>query len=121
MLWDGLYRIDEHLTLESVPGHTPGSSVLRLASGSDRAVFVGDLVHSPVQILHPWCNSNACLDSEQAVATRRQILQRAADERGLLIPAHFGGAGVVEVRRKSGRFALSPWSAAHPKRCGSAS
>jgi glyoxylase-like metal-dependent hydrolase (beta-lactamase superfamily II) len=34
-LWDGGHRIDEHLTLESAPGHTPGSSILRLASGSD--------------------------------------------------------------------------------------
>ncbi|MGH8964137.1 MAG: MBL fold metallo-hydrolase, partial [Actinomycetes bacterium] len=41
VLWEHEYRIDEHLTLEPAPGHTPGSSVLRLASGSDRAVFVG--------------------------------------------------------------------------------
>lgn len=33
LLWDGTHRIDEHLTLESAPGHTPGSAVLRLASG----------------------------------------------------------------------------------------
>ena len=48
LLWDGEHRIDGNLTLESAPGHTPGSSVLRLASGTDRAVFVGDLLHSPV-------------------------------------------------------------------------
>ncbi|RBQ20705.1 MBL fold metallo-hydrolase [Spongiactinospora rosea] len=108
VLWDGLHRIDEHLTLESAPGHTPGSSVLRLASGGDRAVFAGDLLHSPVQILHPGCNSNACLSPEQAVASRRRILARAADERELLIPAHFGGTGVVEVRRNGDGFALVP-------------
>jgi len=112
VLWDGLHRIDEHLTLESAPGHTPGSSVLRLASGSDRAVFVGDLLHSPVQILDPCCNSSACLDPEQAVASRRRILGRAADERELLVPAHFGGAGALEVRRDSAGFVLGPWAAA---------
>ncbi|CAM4082577.1 MBL fold metallo-hydrolase [Kibdelosporangium persicum] len=112
VLWDGLYRIDEHLTLESAPGHTPGSSVLRLASKSDRAVFVGDLVHSPIQLLHPHCNSNACLSPEQAVASRRRILQRAADERELLVPAHFGGAGAVEVRQEGDGFALGPWATA---------
>ncbi|GGP81643.1 MBL fold metallo-hydrolase [Saccharothrix coeruleofusca] len=112
VLWDGLHRIDEHLTLESAPGHTPGSSVLRLASKSDRAVFVGDLVHSPVQLLRPCCNSNACLDPEQAVASRRRILQRAADERELLVPAHFGGAGAVEVRQAGDGFVLGPWAAA---------
>lgn len=111
VLWDGSHRIDEHLTLEPAPGHTPGSSVLRLASGSDRAVFVGDLLHSPVQLLQPCCNSSACLDPEQAVASRRRILGRAADERELLVPAHFGGAGALEVRRDGDGFALGPWAA----------
>ncbi|WP_280460287.1 MBL fold metallo-hydrolase [Nocardia carnea] len=116
-LWDGLYRIDEHLTLESAPGHTPGSSVLRLVSGTDRAVFVGDLLHSPVQILHSCCNSNACLAPQQAVASRRRILGRAADERELLVPAHFGGAGALEIKRNGAEFALGPWAAAlDPKR-----
>ncbi|MDX3224397.1 MBL fold metallo-hydrolase [Streptomyces sp. ME19-01-6] len=111
VLWDGSYRIDQHLTLESAPGHTPGSSVLRLASGSDRAVFVGDLLHSPVQILHPSFNSCFCLDPEQAVTSRRRILERAAAERELVVPAHFGGAGAVEVRREGGGFALERWAA----------
>ncbi|WP_181957790.1 MBL fold metallo-hydrolase [Nonomuraea longispora] len=112
VLWDGHHRIDDHLTLESAPGHTPGSSVLRLASGGDRAVFAGDLLHSPVQILDPCLNSNACLKPAQAEASRRRILARAADERELLIPAHFGGAGALEVRRTGDAFALGPWATA---------
>lgn len=111
VLWHGTHRVDEHLTLESAPGHTPGSSVLRLASGSDRAVFVGDLLHSPVQILTPSCNSCFCLDVEQAVASRRRILERAAVERELVVPAHFGGAGAVEVRQQGGGFTLGRWAA----------
>ncbi|MET8996380.1 MBL fold metallo-hydrolase [Amycolatopsis sp. Hca4] len=112
VVWDGRHRIDEHLTLESAPGHTPGSAVLRLASGTDRAVFVGDLVHSPVQLRHPGCNSSACLAPEQAVASRRRVLQRAAGERELVVPAHFAGAGAVEVRPEGDGFAFAPWAAA---------
>ncbi|MFE2169787.1 MBL fold metallo-hydrolase [Streptomyces sp. NPDC059447] len=111
LLWDGAHRIDENLTLESAPGHTPGSSVLRLASGTDRAVFVGDLLHSPVQILGPGCNSCFCMDAQQAEASRRRVLQRAADERELVVPAHFGGTGAVEVRRDGDGFALARWAA----------
>ncbi|MFJ8197795.1 MBL fold metallo-hydrolase [Streptomyces sp. NPDC096152] len=107
VLWEGEYRIDDHLTLEAAPGHTPGSSVLRLESGGERAVFVGDLLHSPVQILRPECSSCFCLDPRQAADTRRRVLERAADERELVIPAHFGGSGAVEVRRKSGGFAMA--------------
>ncbi|MBH5333976.1 MBL fold metallo-hydrolase [Streptomyces pactum] len=112
VLWDTVHRIDEHLTLEEAPGHTPGSSVLRLVSGDDRAVFVGDLLHSPVQILDSARNSCFCLDPELAAASRRRILERAADERELLVPAHFGGAGAVEVRREGSRFVPRAWGVA---------
>jgi glyoxylase-like metal-dependent hydrolase (beta-lactamase superfamily II) len=114
VLWEGSYTIDEHLTLEAAPGHTPGNSVLGLASGSDRAVFVGDLLHSPVQILDPCCNSASCYLPQQAAASRRRILERAADENELLIPGHFGGAGALEVRRNNGEFALGHWAAFSP-------
>ncbi|BFV60891.1 MBL fold metallo-hydrolase [Kitasatospora sp. CMC57] len=110
-LWDGTHRIDEHLTLESAPGHTPGSAVLRLSSGGDRAVFVGDLMHSPVQILRPSCSSCLCLDPVQAAVSRRRILERASEERELVIPAHFGGAGAVQVRKVRDGFALGRWAA----------
>ncbi|MEU6063067.1 MULTISPECIES: MBL fold metallo-hydrolase [Streptomyces] len=109
--WEGEHRIDEHLTLEPAPGHTPGSSVLRLASGGERAVFVGDLLHSPVQILRPECNSCFCLDPHRAAQSRRRVLERAAEERELVVPAHFGGAGGVEVRREGGGFSLHRWAA----------
>ncbi|MEU0335058.1 MBL fold metallo-hydrolase [Streptomyces sp. NPDC006193] len=109
-LWDSTYRIDEHLVLESAPGHTPGSSVLHVASRGERAVFVGDLVHSPVQILRPECNSCFCLDPAQAARTRWRVLERAAEERALVVPAHFGGAGAVEVRAAAHGFRLHRWA-----------
>ncbi|MBW5422337.1 MBL fold metallo-hydrolase [Streptomyces sp. BG9H] len=110
-LWSGTHRIDRHLTLEAAPGHTPGSSVLRLASGADRAVFVGDLLHTPVQILEPGHSSCLCVDPREAAATRVRVLGRAADERELVVPAHFRGAGAAEVRREGGKFAVSRWAA----------
>lgn len=110
VLWDEFHRIDEHLTLEAAPGHTPGSAVLRVTSGTDRAVFVGDVIHSPLQVLHASCSSSNCADAAQAAATRLRILNRAADERELLVPAHFSGAGAVEVQRHDGNLELGPWA-----------
>ncbi len=111
VLWSGAYRIDAHLSLEAAPGHTPGSSVLRLASGTDRAVFVGDLLHTPVQILEPEHSSCLCLDPRAAAATRARVLGRAADERELVVPAHLRGAGAAEVRRAGEKFAIRRWAA----------
>ncbi|MFE2583228.1 MBL fold metallo-hydrolase [Streptomyces sp. NPDC059378] len=116
-LWEGVHRVDAHLTLESVPGHTPGSAVLRVASRGERAVFVGDVLHSPVQIVHPECSSCFCLDPRRAAAGRRRVLERAAELGELVIPAHFGGTGVMEVRRRSDAFTPVPW-AGQPGRAG---
>ncbi|MFF3566459.1 MBL fold metallo-hydrolase [Nocardia jiangxiensis] len=116
VLWEGSYRIDENLTLESAPGHTPGSSVVRLASDGDRAVFVGDMVHSPMQLLHPSCSSCLCLDPREAATTRRRVVERAADEKELVIPAHLGGSGAVEVRRAGSGFVLGEWAAMNEPR-----
>lgn len=109
-LWEGTHRIDANLTLEAAPGHTPGSAVLRLDSGGERAVFVGDLLHSPVQLLRPARSSCFCLDPRQAAATRHRILERAADARELLVPAHFAGAGALEVRREGTGFGVERWA-----------
>jgi glyoxylase-like metal-dependent hydrolase (beta-lactamase superfamily II) len=110
--WTDTHRIDDHLTLESAPGHTPGSAVLHVNSGTDRAIFVGDLVHSPLQLLHPSCSSCLCLDPHRAAATRHRLLERAADERQLVIPAHLGGAAAVEIHRTGTHFTLGEWAAA---------
>ncbi|MDH6217473.1 MBL fold metallo-hydrolase [Streptomyces pseudovenezuelae] len=110
VLWDGEYCIDDQLTLESASGHTPGSAVLRVASRGQRAVLVGDLLHSPVQIPHPECNSRFDLDLARAATSRRRVLERAADQGELVIPAHLGGSGVAEVRRRAGALTFARWT-----------
>jgi glyoxylase-like metal-dependent hydrolase (beta-lactamase superfamily II) len=109
-LWDGSYRIDENLRLDLAPGHTPGSSVLTLESGGDRALFVGDLVHTALQIVEPETNSCFCEDPAQARATRHALLGRAAEDKALVFPAHLGGHGAVEVERDGAKFAIAGWA-----------
>ncbi|MFI0898124.1 MBL fold metallo-hydrolase [Streptomyces sp. NPDC020983] len=111
VLWEGSYRIDGNLLLETAPGHTPGSSVLTLRSGTDRAVFVGDMLHSPVQVLDPDWNSCFCDDLRLAARTRRAWLSRAAELRELVVPAHWPGHGAAEVRQDGDGFAISAWAA----------
>ncbi|MGW1635158.1 MBL fold metallo-hydrolase, partial [Streptomyces anthocyanicus] len=109
-LWEDGHRIDSNLRLELAPGHTPGSSVLRLESGSDRALFVGDLMHSPIQIHEPDANSCFCEDPAEARATRRRLLGSAVDSNALVFPAHLGGHGAAEVVREGGKFAVKGWA-----------
>lgn len=110
LLWENSHRIDAGLRLDAAPGHTPGSSVLTLSSGADRAVFVGDMLHSPAQVLEPDANSCFCEDPAGARATRRKVLGWAADHNALVIPAHLGGHGAAEVTRDADKFAIKGWA-----------
>ncbi|WP_372411452.1 MBL fold metallo-hydrolase [Streptomyces luteireticuli] len=109
-LWEDGYRIDSRLTLEPAPGHTPGSSVLRLESGTERALFIGDLVHSPLQFAEPGCDTCLSEDQEQATRSRRRILEQAAETRALVFPAHLPGHGAAEVRRKGSGYEVVRWA-----------
>jgi glyoxylase-like metal-dependent hydrolase (beta-lactamase superfamily II) len=110
IIWDGSYTVDESLRLTLAPGHTPGLGVLTLESGGDRAVFVGDLLHTPVQVLEPDVSSCFCHDPAAAARSRREVLQWAADHTALVVPAHFGGAHAVEVAREGSRFTVRGWA-----------
>ena len=109
-LWEGSHTIDANLTLEAAPGHTPGSSVVKLVSGGDRALFAGDLLHTPLQLEHPEYDSCFCEDPASARRSRAALLGWAADSTALVLPAHFSGHSAMEVRRRGGAFALTRWA-----------
>lgn len=107
--WSDELRLDENLRLVAAPGHTPGNSVLELTSGTDRAVFVGDMLHSPVQIALPHWTNCYCELPEQSRASRRATLEKAADTGALVFAAHFGGDHAAEIARDGSSFAVSGW------------
>jgi glyoxylase-like metal-dependent hydrolase (beta-lactamase superfamily II) len=109
-LWEGSHVIDGSLRLEAAPGHTPGSSVLKLVSGSDRALLAGDLMHTPLQVDQVDHDSCFCEDPTAARATRRALLGWAADHGALVLPAHFGGAGALEVEHRGDGFGIRRWA-----------
>ncbi|MGI5450667.1 MBL fold metallo-hydrolase [Streptomyces sp. CA-243310] len=109
-LWEEGHTIDGNLRLEAAPGHTPGSSVVTLTSGSDRALFAGDLMHTPLQITHPDHNSCFCQDPAQSRSTRRRLLGWAADTGALVLPAHFSGHSALEVEHQGSGFAIKKWA-----------
>ncbi len=109
-LWEEGHTIDGNLRLEAAPGHTPGSSVVKLNSGNDRALFAGDLMHTPLQVMHPDHSSCFCLDPAQARSSRRRLLGWAADTNALVLPAHFSGHSALEVENKGSGFAIKTWA-----------
>ncbi|WP_225851247.1 MBL fold metallo-hydrolase [Streptomyces sp. HPF1205] len=108
-LWETYHAIDADLCLEAAPGHTPGAGVVKLDSRGDRALFAGDILHTPLQILHPGHNSCFDLDPARSRATRLRLLGWVADNKALMLPAHFAGRTALEVEHAGSGFAIKRW------------
>jgi glyoxylase-like metal-dependent hydrolase (beta-lactamase superfamily II) len=108
VLWDGdACVIDDTLTLELAPGHTPGHCIGWLESGGEYALFAGDSMHSPLQLLHPEWSNIACTDLVASVATRRRLLEESAERAAVLLPAHFPAPHAFRVARAGPSFRFS--------------
>ncbi|MFD0525925.1 MBL fold metallo-hydrolase [Paractinoplanes durhamensis] len=84
--------------------------MLRLESGAAGALFVGDILHNPVQIAAPDVNSCWCEDPAMARAARRRLLAEAADRRLVVFPGHFGGHSACTVASSGGVFVVDSWA-----------
>ena len=77
-------------------GHTPGHSVVRLASGGDRLTFAGDAVFE-VGFDHPeWFNGFEH-DPEEAARVRVNLLRELAATREPLVATHLSFPSVCHV------------------------
>jgi glyoxylase-like metal-dependent hydrolase (beta-lactamase superfamily II) len=108
MVVDGNHDLGDGLTIEPAPGHSPGHIVFKLQSKGSEALFIGDVMHHPMQIYHPAWSSAFCSDPEQARRSRRRVLEHCAGHGSLLYPGHFAGPHIGRVAEKGGRFSYLP-------------
>jgi len=86
-LFEEEYEVAPGVVVCRTGGHTPGHSVVRLASGGERLTFAGDAVF-PVGADHPdWYNGFEH-DPEEAARVRVRLLQELAATGEPLVAAH---------------------------------
>lgn len=94
------------LTVEPVPGHTPGMLSYRLRSEGEEGLFCADVFHSPVQVMDPSINTAYCVMPEVARETRARVLSEAAERGTLIMPMHFGAPYCGYIRRAGEGYVL---------------
>ena len=99
----GAQALDEHLSVEPAPGHTPGTIAIKFESRGMRAVFCGDILHHALQVYRPHWNSFACGHADNARQSRRKVLEECASG-ALLMPAHFGAPFACHIDHKAEGF-----------------
>ena len=98
------FAIGDHLRILPTPGHTPGHIAFAMGKAKDDAVFVGDIMHSPIQLQHPELSPRFDVDPVQAAATRKNFLERYCDTDTLCCTAHFPSPSTGKIRRKGSGF-----------------
>ena len=91
------------ITVRHAPGHTPGSAVVVVADGDQRALLLGDVVHCPVELMeNEW---EAIVDVDPALARRtRQALAEELEGAGVPVAAaHFPGLRFGRLLPGAGR------------------
>jgi glyoxylase-like metal-dependent hydrolase (beta-lactamase superfamily II) len=78
-------------------GHTPGHTAILVESRGERLLCVGDTFYDRLQLRRPlWCTPWDH-DANQAVLSRRRLLDRAADENLLLHAYHMPFRGLASA------------------------
>ena len=104
------YEVAPGVVVRRTGGHTPGHSVVRLASGGDRLTFAGDALF-PVAFDHPEWHNGFEHDPEEAARVRVHLLRDVAATGETLVATHlpFPSVGRVAVSGDAFRWVPAFW------------
>jgi glyoxylase-like metal-dependent hydrolase (beta-lactamase superfamily II) len=89
--WDGSGPVCPGVDAMSAPGHTPGSTILVMSSGTARGLLLGDVVHCPVELLDDEWGGVGDVDPDLARRTRLALTRELEGTETPVAAAHFPG------------------------------
>jgi glyoxylase-like metal-dependent hydrolase (beta-lactamase superfamily II) len=102
------------LTAVQADGHTPGQTAFEIASGDGAMMFVADITNNPLLFArHPEWQAMFDMDPQEAVATRKRLLDRAAADKLRLSFFHapFPATGYAIKSGAGYEYASAMWTA----------
>jgi glyoxylase-like metal-dependent hydrolase (beta-lactamase superfamily II) len=101
------YEVAPGVVAQRTGGHTPGHSVVRLASGGDRLTFAGDAVFA-VGFDQPDWHNGFEHDPEEAARVRVRLLRELAETGEMLVATHLPFPSVGRVAAAGDAFRWVP-------------
>jgi glyoxylase-like metal-dependent hydrolase (beta-lactamase superfamily II) len=107
-LIEGQTQIGRGVDAIHTPGHTPGHMSLIISSGKERALLIGDIVGSPMQVTESEFFYTPDSDSELGRKTRNDMLDLAEKENITVLGSHLSYPGWGTIIRWEGRRYFQP-------------
>ncbi len=90
-LFDNDHTVASGVDLRHAPGHTPGSVIVIVSSGTDRAMLIGDIAHCPAELTENDWEAVFDVDRDLARRTREALAAELEGSTTLVGAAHFPG------------------------------
>lgn len=104
--WD--QEIVPGLMAVGTPGHTPGHTSFMIDSKGEQLFIQSDVTNNPALFVrHPDWHLAFDMDKDQAVATRRKVYDRLADETIAVQGFHYPFPGRARITRDGGGYAYT--------------
>jgi glyoxylase-like metal-dependent hydrolase (beta-lactamase superfamily II) len=101
------YEVAPGVHVSRTGGHTPGHSVVRVASGDDRLMFAGDALFQ-ISFENPEWHNGFEHYPEEAARVRIRLMQELASTRGALVATHLPFPSVCHVAAAGNAFRCVP-------------
>lgn len=109
-MFDEEHEVAPGVVVRLTGGHTPGHSVVHVASGGERLTFAGDAIF-PVGFDHPDWHNGFEHDPEESARVRVQLLRDVAASGEMLVATHlpFPSVGRVAIAGDAFRWVPAFW------------
>jgi glyoxylase-like metal-dependent hydrolase (beta-lactamase superfamily II) len=101
--WASDFTVAPGIDVRHLPGHTPGSSIAIVSSGSERAMITGDVIHCPLELTDDDFSIMADLDPALAHRAKLAVIRETEDGRTHIASTHFPEMQFGRLLKAEGR------------------
>lgn len=102
------FELDHGIRLAPCHGHSPGHVVVHVETAGKRGVFVGDVIHHPMQLLFPDLSCRADFDMDASRVSRKALMADCADRGSIVMPQHFATPSCGTFAKAGAGYELRP-------------
>jgi glyoxylase-like metal-dependent hydrolase (beta-lactamase superfamily II) len=98
-LLDGETKITDEVIVIPTPGHSAGHASIAIASGGEKALYIGDIAQVAVQLERTAWVSAFDILPQVSLETKKRVVEQAIADNSLLISVHARFPGLGRMQR----------------------